>query len=151
MEKEAEYLSEWFVRYLQNRDLAFRKINNITTKDCLVIVEETSGKKITYQIIPFLDDFTEPLESANPDSAGIVTYNDPQAFDALKKSWKDLIKHPDLVIYFINPFSQESKRWIIRPRSHDLISDKESLGPGLKSLYETVAPITKQELLRIIS
>jgi hypothetical protein len=40
MAKEADYLSEWFVRYMKNRDLAFRKIATITPEQDKVIIKQ---------------------------------------------------------------------------------------------------------------
>lgn len=149
MEKEAAYLSDWFIRYLKNRDLAFRRIKDIKKEDDKVVVHES--KTVHYYIIPFIEDFSKHLKSMTEDHLGIVTYNTEAAFRSLVSSWDSLVQKRSLVIYFINPFSKTEKKWIIRPRTHNLISDSSSLEAGLNALYENVEPVDKDELLKILS
>ena len=150
MQKEVDYLSEWFSRYMKNRDIAFRKIKDIKSEGDKVIITENSGLVTVYYIIPFIEDFSTIIKGLEGASLGIVTFNTPEAFDSLLKSWDGLVKLPSLVIYFFNPFSQQEKKWIIRPRTHHMISDEESLKEGLKSLYLTVDPVNKKEIGKII-
>jgi len=145
MQKEAVYLKDWFVRFLKNRDLAFRRIIGIEEKDDLIIVKE-SAKETVYKVVPFITDF-----EVDDSVQGLITYNTMPAFKALKASWKKLITHPNLVIYFINPFSKTDKKWIIRPRTHHFISDAESLWTGLDSLSGNVEFITKDRIKQIIN
>ncbi len=153
MEKEAAYLSQWFVRYMKNRDLAFRRIRSVREEPGRVVVEENSGKVTYYLVVPFVKDFLAALNSVdkNYEHLGVVTYNTPEAFDSLISSWKRLVGFPSLVIYFVNPFSKLDKKWVIRPRTHNLISDDESLRLGLKSLFSSVDPVDPRELARIIA
>ena len=151
MEKEALYLADWFSRYIKNRDLAFRKIEDIKEEPGKVVVYQTDGKQVHYYILPFIDDFSKHLDSMKEQELGIVTFNTLPAFKALVKDWKLLIEKQSLVIYFINPFSKQEKKWIIRPRTHHLISDEASLKEGLKSLFETVDPADPKEVSTIIS
>ena len=151
MEKEALYLSDWFSRYIKNRDLAFRKIEDIKQEPGKLIVYQTDGKIIHYYIIPFIEDFKKHLTDMKEQDLGIITYNTPSAFNSLIKEWKNIIEKPSLVIYFINPFGKEEKKWILRPRTHHLISDQDSLKEGLRAIYETVDPVDPKEISKIIS
>jgi hypothetical protein len=60
------------------------------------------------------------------------------------KNWSKLITIPKLSVYFVNPFSETDKRWIIFPYTHHQISEQESLSNGLRSLFESVDPIDEK-------
>ena len=146
-----KYLADWFVRYIKNRDVTFRKISEIHEDEDLVTVSEKSGKKTIYKVIPFPDDFTAVAIAIEEEHKGIIVYNSRENFDKLISSWKKLIKMPSLVIYFINPFSKLDKRWIIRPSVHARISDEESLEQGLTSMFQMVGQISKKEIEQLTS
>jgi len=144
-----KYLSEWFIRYSKNRDLAFRKIASIREEENKVFVEQKDGKVIEYAIEPFPADVYTITQSISSQNKGLVVYNTQENLDVLLKSWKNLISMNDLTIYFVNPFSKTDKRWIINPRTHSLISDSASLKQGLMSMYMTVDPTTKEEIEKL--
>ncbi len=147
MQKEADYLKEWFMRFLKNRDLAFRRIKEIKEDNDLIKVTDTKDQITIYKVIPFIDDFQ--TLATDESIQGIITYNTLPAYQSLKKAWNSLITHPNLVIYFINPFSKTEKKWIIRPRSHHFISDKDSLLTGLDSMCSIVEPCKEKEIKKI--
>jgi hypothetical protein len=141
-----KYLLDWFVRYIKNRDLAFRKISSVKEEGNKVIVENKDGKKIHYYVEPFPEDFGKLAAGMKEESKGLVIYNTPENFENMIKAWKKLASVPDLTIYFVNPFSKIERRWIIRPHVHDKISDADSLKEGLNSMYIMVSPISKPEV-----
>lgn len=144
------YLAEWLDRYLRNRDLAFRKILNINTKDNLIIVEG-KDKKTTYLILPFVEEFDSALEPILTEQyKGVAVFNTVENLSALLKAWKKLSTIDHLMIYFVNPFSTQEKKWVINPKTHQLISDDASLKEGINSLFLTVDETSKEEVLRKI-
>ena len=81
----------------------------------------------------------------------MVTYNTKEAFDAVIKNWEKLAKFKrHFSIYFVNPFSRTEKRWTIYPMTHDMVTEKAGLKPGLASLFLTVDAITKEEVEKIL-
>jgi len=141
-----KYLLEWFVRYIKNRDLIFRRISDIIEEGNKLIVKQKDGKTLHYYIEPFPDDFGNFSASATEEHCGIVVYNSAENFEKLTSAWSKLSSMPGLTLYFVNPFSKLDKRWVLRPHIHARISDAESLKQGLRSMYETVEPISKKEI-----
>lgn len=144
--RPTKYLAEWFVRYMKNRDLLFKKISSIKEEDGKIVVEQKDGKKVNYYIAPFPEDFGSLAEGMKEEHKGIIVYNSKENFDNMMKAWKILSGIPDLTIYFVNPFSKIEKKWIVRPHIHNKISDAASLKQGLNSMYIMVEPITKAEI-----
>ena len=81
----------------------------------------------------------------NVENPSIVMINSEENVSNLIKRWPELIKNPKLSIYSINPFSEPDNKWILFPYTHHQISDSENLENGLKTMYETVQPITIDE------
>ncbi|MFC1753849.1 hypothetical protein ACFL96_10740 [Thermoproteota archaeon] len=148
--EEVNYLAEWFIRFLKNRDIYFKKIKNIEQKEDLLIVEE-KNRTVTYFLVAFTDDLKKLTKEMKPDqNYGLLLYNDDDNLDALLAAWSDLIKIRNLIVYFINPFSKLEKKWVVYPCTHDWISEKEALKTGLRAMFETVEPISKRSLMKII-
>ena len=148
--KEVDYLAEWFIRFLKNRDIYFKKIKDMVQKEDLVIVEE-KDRTVSYSISCFDIDIKKMLKEMKPDEHhGLVFYNNEDSFNALVKSWPDLIKLKNLIVYFINPFSTLEKKWIVYPHTHNKITEKGSLKNGLRTMFDTVESISKERLLKII-
>ena len=59
--------------------------------------------------------------------------------------WALLIKYQLLNIFFVNPFSNLDKRWIIYPYTHARIAEPEALETGLASIAENVEMISREE------
>ena len=146
LSKSTKYLVEWFVRYTKNRDIVFRKISNISTKENLVIVEQKSGVVVHYVVESFPDDFLNILKSIKADHKGLIVYNSAENFEKLLKSWQKLSTIQNLTVYFVNPFSKTEKKWIINPYVHNKISDETSLKQGLDSMFIMVDSISKKEV-----
>lgn len=141
----AKYLLDWFVRYVKNRDLAFRRIADVVEEGNKVIIKQKDGKYIHYYVEPFPDDLSALADSIKEEHCGIVMYNCEKNFSSMLSAWKKLSAMPGLTVYFINPFSKLDKRWIIRPHVHAKISDAESLEQGLRSMFVMVNPISEKE------
>lgn len=148
--KEVDYLAEWFMRFLKNRDIYFKKIKDMVRKEDLVIVEE-KDRTVIYSITGFDTDLKKALREMKSDEHyGLVFYNDEEVLNSLIKAWPDLIKVKNLIVYFINPFSTLEKKWIVYPHTHNKITEKESLKMGLRTMFDTVEPISKKRVLKII-
>ena len=146
-----QYLAAWLVRYLKNRDLAFRKIVTISTTENQVLVQE-KDKNIAYLILPSVDDFEPLLQNlASQVHKGIVVYNTAKNLAALLRSWKKLTSIDHLTIFFVNPFSLQEKRWIIQPKTHHLICDEENLKEVVQSLFGTVDEVDMNALSGLIA
>lgn len=145
---------DWFSRYLKNRDLVFRKIAKLTEEDDRVITEMKDGKKTVYLVDPFPEDIVKSADFNPGEGAamkGLVIYHTKENFDNIVKSWDTLAGITGLTIFSLNPYSTLDKKWIINPRTHALVSDADSLKEGLKAMFETVEPITREKIEKITS
>ena len=61
-------------------------------------------------------------------------------------NWDEFSKFKGLVFYFINPFSNLDKKWVVQPYVHAQIADNASLKTGLKSMFETVDLLNEEEI-----
>lgn len=154
IDKAVSYLKEWTHRYLVNKDLIQRKIEAIddSGEDALLL-NLRDGKKHLYIIIPFIEDMDAALQRLKDhELCTLVVYNGRQNLDLVIKHWEKLVKFKrHFSVYFVNPFSKLDKRWVIFPWTHQLITDKAGLKPGLEALFITVDPITKEEVEKIIA
>lgn len=149
MSDAKEYLKEWFKRFIENRDIYFKKIKEIISEEeGLKVVR--SDKTTVYAIVPFSTSFLKDLERVSEKNKGIIVYNTAENFKILIKEWPKLVKNESLMIYFVNPFSKLDKKWVINPRTHALISDDASLKEGLNALYISVDATTQKEVELIL-
>lgn len=146
-DKLKQYLVDWIFTYLKNRDIVFKKIAEIKKEEGKVITKLKEDKEQLYIVEPFVENVEETLKKfGSEENSTLVVYNTKENFDKVLNSWEKLInfkKHFN--IYFVNPFSKLEKKWIVYPYTHHSISGGESK-LGLKTLFETVEPITRQEL-----
>ena len=77
---------------------------------------------------------------------GLVVFNTMKNFDVLIKNWDRFILFKHLCIYFVNPFSQLDKRWIIYPYIHNNICEKNALEKGLRAMFEMVEPLIESNI-----
>ena len=78
-----------------------------------------------------------------------VVFNTHENFQILLKRWAELVECRTLSFFFINPLSKLDKIWIVFPYTHHLIADQDSLGLGLKTMFEQIEPVVKEELARL--
>ena len=150
MDEVYSYLSDWMINFVKNRDILAKQINKIEkSKDNIVdfSVKYKDGKELYFIIKPLIDDIDKILKKINKDSyTSIITLNNKNNLDVVVKNWKKLIEYKFLSIYFINPFSESDKKWVIYPYTHNKISDENSLELGLKSMFEMVEQISEEQL-----
>ncbi len=140
MEKLVTYLQDWFKLFLENRDLMLRKIVKITEHKGKLDFEFKDKRQI-FMIFPNLEE-CNVADLEDIENIGIVTFNTEENLKWLIKRWDGLARITTLVVYFVNPFSQLDKRWIVHPHTHNKICESDSLAQGLRSMFEMVEPIT---------
>ena len=134
-------LIEWALRFIRNKDLIIRNIVNILEKENHFIVEY-KNKKCVYLVEPNITNISEILkkfkgfDDLHP---AIITLNTKSNVDVTLSEWDNIVKfNRFLSITFANPDSLTETKWIIFPHTHTLITDDESLKPGIKAMSETV-------------
>ena len=146
------FLREWTVHYVKNKDILTRKIESITEQGEDSILVKAKDREQLYLIRPFVKDMQGALAGLKKEnSVNIVLCNTPDNFNAMLKAWESLIAFPKLTIIFVNPFSQLDTKWVLIPHTHDLISERESLKLGLKTMFEMVEPTNEEEFARRIA
>lgn len=143
MKRIIPHMVVWFERYIQHKDIIAKKIQKIDKKEDHIIVTY-KDKTQDFFFFPILSDF-DPKILDNIKNPSIVMINSHDNINELIKRWPDLIKYPKLSLYSINPFSEPDNKWILFPYTHHQISDSENLEAGLKSIFETIEPITPDE------
>lgn len=150
MDKANSILTEWIISFLKHKDMITRNILDIQeNKEGFDIIVKTKEKKQYYMIIPFIDNINEITQRLNKeDRFGLVIYNNKENLKKIINNWEVLSTYPNFCIFFVNPSSNLEKKWIIYPYTHNKITEKKSLDTGLKTMFETVENITKEELLK---
>jgi len=126
-------LKEWTVQFVKHKDVFTKSIVSIDDSGPNIKVKY-KDKEISYVVA---DDLSMALEKIS-ENMSIVTLNTKNNLNELIKNWHQLVKYPELTIYFVNINSASEIKWIIRPYLHNKISDDETLASGLKSLFSTV-------------
>ncbi|MFC1732473.1 hypothetical protein ACFL6I_19385 [candidate division KSB1 bacterium] len=139
-------------RFVKNKDLILRKIEKISKKEEFLIAELKDGKQHCYLIEPFLDNIDAAFAKLKDyEFCSLVVYNTKENFDVLIKNWDIIAKFKrQFSIYFINPFSKTEKRWSIYPMTHNMVTEKSGLKPGLITLFSNVEAVTKEEIEKIL-
>lgn len=152
MDPLKEFLVKWTVDYIKNKDLIAKNVESIEkVSDGFDVHVKYKDKEQFFIVKPIISDIDEIVSMVEKDPHfSLVTFNTKENFDCIVKNWNSLVTLQYLSIYFVNPFSQLDKKWIIHPHTHHQICDKESLTRGLKSMFETVEPITKEQLKKRI-
>jgi len=145
MDEAASFLKEWFIRFLENRDSARKNIVSIGSKEGFDFAVNYKDKSVNFLIAPILDGSS--LEKVNNNgNFGLIALNNSQNIKFLYEHWKKIAEIRLLSMYFVNPFSNTDKAWIVCPCVHDGICDKNSLWLGLKAMAEMVEPINYERL-----
>ena len=148
-----EYLLEWIILHVKNKDILTRSLLTLEKKDRAVLCIYKTKKKLIV-VEPFVDSYAQllcradSLCSTEPMEIGLVVFNTKANVDKLIAEWKALIMHTQLSMCFVNPVAEHQKLWCIWPKTHHSITDPESLELGLQSLADGVGMITEEELKR---
>ena len=150
MEKLRLFLLEWAVNYVKNKDLLTKNIESIE-KNKEGFVAKFKNKKQFFIIEPFIEEINGMINKMDKEEYfSFVVFNTKENFKVFVDNWNRLTVFKKLSIYFVNPFSQLDKKWIICPYTHHKVGDKSSLELGLKTMFETVESISKEELDKLI-
>lgn len=128
-------LEEWILQYRKHRDLVFRKIASIEGKNPILI---RNKDETTEQI--YVQSSCSTFEKYNKETTPtiIVVLNTEANIQAMLHEWDILAKNKYLSVMFVNPDAQGEKRWIIRPYTHNRISERAALKTGIMSIAEQV-------------
>lgn len=149
MESKAhQHLVEWTVDYLKNKDVMLRKIELIEkNKYGFDIYVKSNDKEQFFIVKPVIDNANDIFSKLDSERHfGLVVLNTAGNLDVLVKRWDDFAKIKGLAVYFVNPFSQLDKRWIVYPYTHNSICERGSLERGLKAMSEMVEPLTEGQI-----
>lgn len=140
-------LLTWIEGFIKHKDLMLRKI---------VAVEKTANTlRVSYKdkeqlfiIIPFIEDLTTllaPYETTKATtSIAIVLLNTKNNLEVALQHWSYVKEWRFLSFYFVNPFSEHDKQWIIFPYTHSRIGDDGSLALGLQTMFDQVGEVDMQ-------
>lgn len=131
-------LKIWFVEYRKNKDLIFRKINNIDISDNVIITMKDGSIETGNSFFSIEDGIKFLKGFGRDDIVSIVLFNTSKNVSDLIKDWDKFVKYTKLTIYFVNMNSLKDKKWIIKPYVHDRITEKSALKLGIKSLASNV-------------
>ena len=142
------YLLDWTINFIKNRDALTKKIDGIEKdKEFNFSVKYKDGKEIFFIVKISIEDVDKILGKMNKEvHFCMITLNNKSNLGIIFNNWKKLIEYKFLSIYFVNPFSQLDKKWIIYPYTHNKICDEGSLELGLKSMFEVVEQINEEQL-----
>jgi hypothetical protein len=147
-DKAHQYLVDWIVDFLKNKDLLLKKIELIEkNKDGFDVYIKFRDKEQFFIVKPLTGDIDKKLSKFNEQGHfGLVVFNTKSNFDILIRNWDKIVKFKNLSVYFINPFSQLDKKWIIHPYVHNNICERNALEKGLRSMFEMVEPLTEDNI-----
>lgn len=131
-------LKEWISVHVKNRDLLHNLIISLEEEEGYDLVARRSDGDRFYLVCPELSDADSILHKGADRWLGVVTLNTQKNVDFLVKNWDSFKGMERLCFYFVNPDAGE--KWMLFPKTHDLITEKPALKPGLLSLYSSIAP-----------
>ncbi|MBI2557867.1 hypothetical protein HYW20_00955 [Candidatus Woesearchaeota archaeon] len=149
MENPHDFLVQWTISFIKNKDSIAKKIERMENgKDGFDLYVKYKDREQYFIIIPKLSDIDPIIQRINNEHRfSIVALNSKENFDAVLKNWNKLIGFKFLNIIFVNPFSELDKKWSIFPHTHHKICDESSLETGLKSMFSMVEPIEERQLM----
>jgi hypothetical protein len=141
----SNYLVEWIEIFLKNKDLIHRRIKSIKKLENSLIVTYQDREHI-YIVVSQLN--KDVLDKLNKNHCSIVCYNTKENIQFLKSNWQSFAELPKFSLFFVNPFSKVEKRWIIYPRTHQMLSD--DINQGIDALANGVEVIPIKEVEKIL-
>jgi len=141
-------LVDWAINYLKNKDLISRKIELIEkNRDGFDFYIKFKDKEQFFVVDPVIGDIGKILSKFDPERYfGLFVLNTKHNLDILVKNWGEFVKIKNLGIYFVNPFSQLDKKWIIYPYTHNSICEQNALERGLKTMFDMVETLTEEQI-----
>ncbi|MGM5480011.1 MAG: hypothetical protein ACQESC_00960 [Nanobdellota archaeon] len=124
-------LIEWTHNHIKFKDCMKKAIKNIEVKKDHIVVQ-TKKQTTRYTISTDLEQTTTVRNTDGKET--IVTLNTKKNVQTLIDNWDTFSKHPKLTILFVNV--KENTYWHVCPKTHNFITDKDSLEEGLWSLHK---------------
>ena len=142
------YLADWVEGYARYKATFASRVTEVKHAGSTVRVTLSDGIE-NYLIMPFELDLgaAEAACASEGERTIIVALNMKEMLGQLISQWERLITMRNLRVVMANPFSKKETRWVISPAIHHRWTDPSSLEKGLKSLFKTVDPITKEKAL----
>lgn len=131
-------LQDWLAVYIKNRDLYTKSLRSLKPTDDFDFVAHHEETVRYYLVRPLLTDVGEVVKKSKERKLFVVMANQKRNVDTIIKHWDVLKSCDELCLLFVNPTSGE--KWMLYPKTHDLITDAKALKPGLYSLFEGVEP-----------
>ncbi|MBI3034234.1 hypothetical protein HYY72_03665 [Candidatus Woesearchaeota archaeon] len=137
-----EYLSRWTYNYIKYKDAILKRIISIERKESgfLAVYKD---RRVSYEIMASLKDFSNAANEST-----IVTFNTIENFHLMLNEWKKLVEKK-LTIVLINPLSKLDEKWTVATHVHDSVCDKGSIKRGLKTMFESVEPLSNEQIGQI--
>ena len=152
-DKSHSFLVEWTINFVKNKDILTKKIEKIENgKEGFDLYVKYKDREQYFIIIPNIADIDSIIQKLNNNFYfSIVTLNSKNNFDMTLKNWDKLTHFKFLNIIFVNPFSEQDKKWIIFPHTHQKVCDEKYLETGLKSMFSMVDQIEESQLVAKIT
>jgi hypothetical protein len=139
-------LKQWAKTYFLNKDLLRGRKPKVEEKEDYILITNEDESHVIVIVKEKLNNLAAVLKRFDAlekehkaEKLTLVLYNKKKNIDLIVKSWKNLIKKPNLTILFANPDS--NNKWIVTPYIHNKIADVKNLKAGLVSMYNTVEPV----------
>ena len=139
-----QFLVDWCIRFLENRDTIRREIVSVGERKETSFSINYKNTTKQFLIAPKLD--AEVLKMIGEEPSGFFILNNVYNISFIITHWQRLSSKKNLMLYFINPFSNQDKAWAINPYVHNMVCDPDSLELGIKAMAEMVEE-TSQEIL----
>ncbi len=143
-------LKQWALRYVRHRDINVKKIVDIKDTDYGFLVVNNNGTSASCVIWVSLGDINKDViqatAAADKKSVLIVTLSNEDNIRAVYGMWDTLAANQGLLIIFVNPFSSQEEKWVLKPFLHNKVCDRASLLQGLKAMAELVEPIDAETM-----
>ncbi len=143
-------LKQWALLYVKHRDINVKKIVDIKDTDYGFLVANNDGTSTSCIIQVLLKDLSSGFVSAKAAAEGkntlVVTLSNEDNIRAVYGMWDTLAANQGLLIIFVNPFSSQEEKWVLKPFLHNKVCDRASLLQGLKAMAELVEPIDAETM-----
>ncbi|HJN56604.1 MAG: hypothetical protein QF436_00050 [Candidatus Woesearchaeota archaeon] len=135
------YLVGWSIRFLENKDHIKKEIVKVKKNSEGFDFAVHYKDKVKYFIVGTVLKSDLFGKIKNELNISLITLNNISNIKFVIDNWKKLSDFKLLSIYFINPFSNSDKVWVICPYIHNMVCDNIALELGLKSMGEMVVAI----------
>lgn len=133
-------LYDWTKQYILFKDTLIKKIKKIDCLEKSILVEEKIIKK-EYYVVEKLENHNlqnKEIKQTKEKKIIISVLNTKSNIDYLIEKWA-FFSENEITIMFAHPGTNE--KWIIHPKTHNKIVEKEKLKSSIKVLFNSVTRI----------